>query len=345
MKADTNIILNGNAKGTSPEVQDAFRNISHPRIREIYVSKTPEDAHQILEDVIKQGDRITYWRGGDGTLLHLGNILRNLSPKNMPIIAYAKGGTGNSIANFVRSTGTIDELISLLSQDQNHQIPIITIPLIHTKYQGPETQGETETFFASTGWDAQILYDYTRFKKRTPKFIHGVKGYVLSSFCLSIPKILTEKMQRPDITCHPDDPIIHYLAETDIITVFPNFNPQNTRLACVSVGSVPYYGYKFKAFPHLGRVPDTFNVRLIGGSKVGTILSLFANLPSIWSGEYQGDTFQDYFVKTLNIKYEHAVPLQIAGDDIGHVTSVDYTLSPEPLKVIDWNKIHHPEIL
>ena len=101
----------------------------------------------------------------------------------------------------------------------------------------------------------------------------------------------------------------------------------------MGLSTIPYYGFGFRAFPYAEERPDRMSLRVV------TIppLAFVKHFRAIWRGEYENpDHILDYLVEDVTVEMDPPTPFQVGGDPRGDKSKVRATLSPTPVRLVDF---------
>ena len=82
------------------------------------------------------------------------------------------------------------------------------------------------------------------------------------------------------------------------------------RAALCSSSTIPYFGFKMRAFPYVDRIPGRFQLRCSTASATKTLM----NLPAVFRGEYRSPRLHDFLCAAVSVRMERPVAVQIGGD-------------------------------
>src|SRR5262249_25956386 len=82
------------------------------------------------------------------------------------------------------------------------------------------------------------------------------------------------------------------------------------RAALCSASTIPYYGFKMRIFPHVGRLPGRFQLRCSTVSAVEMLI----NLRAAFRGELRSPKLHDFLCTAVSVRMARPVPVQIGGD-------------------------------
>ena len=328
------VLVNEQARRVGRRVKNSLSKLV-PRAN-LYISKTKEEAYGYFKEVLDKKVKVLFSGGGDGTLAEtLTMFKRYLEEKGEQFRHYVQSvhlgilglGTGNGWACAVGSSRGM-KVIKRLLREKNYSI---------RKFHVIEAEGKW-FHFSGLGWDAKILNDYLRFKEaiKIPwlrKRLEGFKGYMLTLFFRTIPSVLLRR-RKVEVTIRNIGERA-YRIDPKTGEESPVY-PQGSILYqgwvnVVGVSSVPYYGYKLKAFPFAQAKEGLMNLRL---SKAG-VFKLITHVGSVWRGTFRSPDLIDYLVERVELCFSEPMPLQIGGDPQGYVQKIQYTVAPYQASVID----------
>lgn len=329
--ADVAAWFNAKARKVTPARIDAFRQVM-PNAT-IYAATSLEQARADAKALVESRPRLVFCGGGDGTVVVLLNLLRDAGCTSFPTIALFKLGTGNGWPNAVGAFAYAQTLEVLDGLPK--KLPTQRFDLIETENQ--------LSVFAGVGWDATLVHDYhsnLAQARKTPlagpiagKLNEGVGGYLFSLFTRTVPAEISKLVFKGRTTMKVED------RGGDALTLKKN---QVVRVDSgtvlfdgpVSVGAAatePYWGAKFKAFPHARRVPGRLNFRVYDRP----VFEGVANMVNLWRGRRVAG-MHDFFVSSIRVTLSRPMPFQIGGDVIGLREQMDFKVANEKVDVLDW---------
>ena len=102
---------------------------------------------------------------------------------------------------------------------------------------------------------------------------------------------------------------------------------------------MPYFGYRFRAFPFSNIMPGMMNLRI---ASIGPLSALY-NLTKLWRGTHRNPrALKDFLVESVDIELENPFPFQHSGDPKGMRQKVSMKVSEEPLELVDF---HRPRMI
>ena len=336
------VLLNGNARKVNARV---LRALSHVVPQgDLFLSRSELDARRIAQQVVDRGYQTVFMGGGDGTVTCFVNeiltqvaLRRQHHPTPTPRFGVLKLGTGNSVASLVKASSTRgDGFVDDVLKARAGEVPgfrSIDLLLIDGK-RAP---------FAGVGMDGKLLNDYNWVKQNfgqgpLSKVLSGPGGYFTSITFKTVPYYLAnsntvncEVVNGPNTAYRmgPDGTPVETFAPGATLYKGP------TVIACA--GTVPFYGYEFRMFPFAGKRRGMMNLR------VGTVptTSILANLPKLWQGQWFPENLHDFLVKDATMKFDRAMPLQVAGDAEGYRDEVHLQVANEGIDLVDFTGSVH----
>ncbi|MFC1888195.1 diacylglycerol/lipid kinase family protein [Thermodesulfobacteriota bacterium] len=338
------VLLNENARKVTGRMKRAVSDIV-PRAS-LYTSRTSEEAYQAVKDMIDRGYERIFSGGGDGSIIQLVNMIRryvdeknsaieSFSPEvpgqieriNYPRIGILKLGTGNGMSYVVGAKRGIRNIRKALAEPGSRTINLSLI------------EAEQKCFtFSGLGWDAAIINDFAWLKQKFTiptlrRVIGGVGGYLGTIAFRTIPREI-HRRRKPEVIIRstgdpvyqvvpPGIPVPMHLGPGEVIYEGP--------VSVTGVGTVPYYGFKVKAFPYSNLSPEFMNLRVINAG----VFECVSHAYPIWMGRYQSENFLDYLTTGATMEFSESMPMQIGGDACGYRDNIMYTMSDHMVEVVD----------
>lgn len=267
--------------------------------------------------------------GGDGTAVGLLTVLERRRREGQP--TYPVGalplGTGNAWAHALGAR----KLASCVRWLAAHEGPLPT-----RKYTLFRCQ-DTVTFFAGSGWDAQILNDYREQLRDSKGPIRNVNktayGYVTAMLTRTVPKALIGGRPRVLVECLGD---VAYGLDANGVPVRLE-GPARGRVlydgpaSSAGAATCPEFGFRFRAYPFAERFPGLMNIRIYDQRPLRAV----THIGRLWSGVYPLEGMHDFFCDHVRMTFSRPVPLQIGGEAVGMRTTAEFRVVPE-FDVIDW---------
>jgi diacylglycerol kinase family enzyme len=269
--------------------------------------------------------------GGDGSAVTLLTALDAVTPQDreLPAFGVLPLGTGNAFAHSLGAR-SLDACVRALAR---HRGPL---PTRSTRVFSCD---EKLTFFAGSGWDAEILDDYRAQLESAPsrRVAKSVWGYLSAVALRTAPKTF-----------------LHGKATVRIESLAPEVYGIDARgavrrLEGIGMGSLlyegpasvagcatcPEFGYRFRAYPHAERMPGMMNVRVYEQ----TTLRAIRDIPRLWHGQHPLDGMTDWFTSHVRMTFSRDVPLQVGGEAVGRRRIVDYRIAPRTIRAIDFRRL------
>jgi hypothetical protein len=189
------------------------------------------------------------------------------------------------------------------------------------------------------GIDAAALNDYnwlrTRLGRRAGRLTSGLRGYGLAIALRTAPRQL---LQRAPAYCEilntgnaawrldaAGDRVGRAIAPGELLYAGP---------CMMAAGStVPYYGFKLRAFPFAGRRAGTLQVRVATRIPVP---ALVLHAREIFSGEFQHPGLIDFEADRVEMSFDRPVPFQVGGDAEGYRDRVTLGIAPRSVELLDY---------
>jgi diacylglycerol kinase family enzyme len=346
------VLLNANAKSVSEGLRRELENFVPAR--DLFFSRSFEDARRIARTVLDRGYRTVLTGGGDGTFVGYVNCLYeqatlsaqrtttgNGAFKLAPVASHAlrlprvgalKLGTGNAVADFAgassRRVGVVEDILRARSGEVS-----LSRPLHLLSHEGKRAP------FAGLGIDAALLNDYCRLKEKVKgtnlSFMGtGGMGYFCSivgrtiptyAFGGSIPNVEVVNLGGPAQQLGCDGkPVGRPIQRGEILYRGP--------CKIAAAGTVPNYGFGFQIFPYALQAPGQFQLRL---TAIG-VPKILKNLRTLWTGGAAPSGVFDFHCDRVQIKFDREMPLQVGGDAEGYRREVVLEMVERPLELLDF---------
>ncbi len=330
--ADVAVLLNANAKQVNARVQAALSCLlPHEHL---FLSRSPDEANAIAEEVVARRYHTVFTGGGDGTFVSWVNRIletadrRSARPPRFGVLAL---GTGNAVAGMVGASPRrhVQDLSRYLrgEVDRVRRLDLLTC-------------GGRRTPFAGVGVDAAVLNDYNWVRSRlagTPlrRLGLGGCGYGLAVALRSVPRALIDR--RPS-----------YCEIVNVGRPAWRLDARGNRMGrpighgellyagpamLAAASTVPYYGLGLKAFPFAEKTRGMMQLRIAAEICVATLLM---NLGRIWSGDFQHEGLLDFHAERVTARFERPVPLQVGGDAEGWRDEVTFGMADRQVEIVDF---------
>lgn len=318
------VLLNGRAKGWSGSVHQAVQR--YVPSRDLFLTDDFRQAERTVDRLLASDYDAIFTGGGDGTIMYLINAIeqrrrRGSFEREDLLIGILRLGTGNAIAHYLGAGDIIDDLQALR---RGCDVRVREVTMVESR---------DELFpFAGFGWDADILNDYSTLRDTSrdtalEPVLTGLGGYVAATFLRTVPRVLRQSSTHIIATNLGEEGVeldeqgraIRQLAAGDVIYDGP------ARVA--GVGSIPFWGFQIRMFPHIEQHPGFVEFRAYQGRPRDVIL----HLPSWWEGEFRAGRVVNAAVKSMRLELiDHALPYQVNGDAAGFERVVTWDASPRP---------------
>lgn len=303
------IVLNGNARAVNENLIRELAEIVQDET--LFVSRSAEQSKFIARTIVNKGYDVVFCGGGDGTFSQCVSDILDLHPANPPAFGILPLGTGNALAKAL--CASVPDMPGLAADLHLSQRPDARIDLPLLRIDGRLAP------FAGLGLDAFILRDYQGLNaqmKKTPMaaLAKGLMGYAFSISTRSVWRFLIQPEQRVIIR-NEGAPACRINAQGKTIGApMPRGEIlYKGPMAIAAASTIPFYGFGLCLFPQAMLRRDRFQLR------VGSIdtLSLLANIPHLFRGDFQDHRIHDYFCTAISIYLEKPIGFQIGGDDLG----------------------------
>ena len=326
------VLLNANARAVNARVAAQIQGVVPPE--HFFLSRCPDEAGSIADTVMLRGYGTVFTGGGDGTFVSWVNHIldraerREAAPPRFGILPL---GTGNAVAEVVgaRRRGLVEDLRRYL----RGEVPfcrVIDLLVVDGR----------RTPFAGVGVDAAILNDYRWLREKlagTPlaRLAAGVRGYGLAIAVRSAPRQLAQRRPTYCEIVNAGQPGWRLDAfgrrtgrpveKGDLLYAGP----------CIlaAAGTVPYYGFGLRAFPHALARPGMMQLRV--ASEI-SVASLLWNVSRIFKGSFAHPGLLDFQAERVEVSFERPMPLQIGGDAEGWRDRVTFGMAPRGVEVGDY---------
>jgi diacylglycerol kinase family enzyme len=322
------VILNRNARRyTDSLITDIARII--PK-NHIWATGSLADARNAVGEILAGGFDVVFAGGGDGTIVTTVSTIRDLLHSGhdypVPPIGILKLGTGNAWTYAVGVKGGLGQLAHVVRGGYFFTAPSCLIDV-----------GGLLCPFAGMGWDAHILNDYYDLNKHYERSIlapvmKNLFGYFAAAVTRTIPKFV-EGANIPEVEVtftgrrlYKPDRRGNYFPITDRENTIIYHGPASI----VAAGTIPYFGYKLRAFPYAGKVPGTMHLRVVNLDPGDAV----RNLHRIWRGTYFSSDIIDFLADGIRITSTEDQPIEIGGDPGGYARTVDFTVSDFTVTIV-----------
>ena len=341
---DLAVLLNENARRVTARLRRSLEE-AIPRVQ-LYSSRTLDEARAQVRDALDKGYRRIVCGGGDGTVVHALNLIREyVDEKNRrfhelsaevrerfdqvqwPKIGILKLGTGNAWAGVVGSRKPVPTLRRLQEED----VPTTTFDLV---------EAEDRVFhFSGLGYDAAILNDFFLFNQRFGRgflapWFKSFAGYMTSMLLKTIPEQLLQR-HRPRVRVVNGDGEVFRVGHSTgarSVSTRPGEVIYEGPVGVIGAGTTPAYGFGMQAYPFARAREGFFNLRIVNA----TVGELLRHVPSIWTGRYEAPSFLDFLARDVRLEFDRPMPYQVGGDSQGYRETVRYKTASFQVDVIDF---------
>jgi diacylglycerol kinase family enzyme len=326
------VILNVNARRVNERVKRKLA--SFLPADSIFATKDVGEAKKAVQAILEKKFDLVFCGGGDGTIVTTISIIRELLDAggryDVPPIGILKMGTGNAWAWAVDMDAGLDQLSRLAA---GGAFSVARYDLIRV--------GELLCPMAGLGWDARILNDYYEINK---KFVHtplrplmaGIFGYFFASAVRSIPDVMREK-ELPEVQVTLTGNTLVGVSQGG--ELYPIERGQGEIVyrgpaSMVAAGTIPYFGYKIRAFPHAERKQRSMHLRITHVSAGEAV----KNLRGIWQGRYASEKIIDFLTDGVKLTFDREMPLEVGGDPMGYTSEVEFSVPDFTVDIVSFRK-------
>jgi hypothetical protein len=326
------IVVNVRARHGSEKLGRTIRRIL-PSARVTVTHSFDEARAFVADEVVRRKPDVLLSGGGDGTAVALLNELRAHGVK-VPAFGLLPLGTGNAWARATGPAGLRASLSALSALGEGECPPLRSFRLV-------EVEGQV-TPFAGTGWDAQILADYKSQIESLPPSLRrvagGTPGYLRSLFTRTIPRQVFGPARPRVRVINLGEPALALDREGKPVPV-PGGGPgavlYEGPLSVCGAATTEELGLGFRAFPFAHAVPGRMAVRVYAASTAKATL----HMPWLWRGAWPLPDDHNWMLTRCRMEFDRAVPFEIGGDLAGERTSVEMSLAPESVSLVDWHRL------
>lgn len=336
---DLAVVVNLRARSGREAVLRACR-AALPAAR-IIASHTAEEAFAFLRD-LPSPPHLLISGGGDGTAVGLINAMRRGETGNTSALAVEGArarsplallrlGTGNGWASAVNAP----PWRAGLAQLQRLAAGTVDPPL--RSFDLVEVAG-TAAHFAGTGKDAEIIDDFHAQQAESrwlpTRLRSGLPGYLNGFLRRTLPRGIRQPLAEVEIINTGADALV-ISDDGRPVPLAGGGNGATLYRGPVDLcgaGTVPEWGFGFRAFPFAGLVPRRFCLRVYTHG----VLHALRDMPDLWRGRHPMPRVRTWLLTRCQATFSRPVPFQAGGDRIGHREQVEYVLAPEQASLLDW---------
>jgi diacylglycerol kinase family enzyme len=336
------VLLNANARRVNEKTVRSLQHVVPDE--DLFLSRSSLDARRIAQAVLDRRYPTVFCGGGDGTFMGFVNhVLAELELRNQhhyqrpPRFGVLRLGTGNALANLVnasphRGDGVLDDVL----RARAGEVPG------YRRVELFRVDGK-RTMFAGAGIDGQIINDYNAVKESLGRgvlkgLMTGGGGYFASVMTRTLPHYLTHSAKRE---CEL------YNGRSAAYRLGPDGNPIQEfqpgelifrgKVRLAAAATTPYYGFGLKGFPFAGTRRGMMHLRLVQCSNA----EILSHLPSLWAGKYFTPTMGEFLVSEATLRFDSAMPLEVAGDACGYQSELHMEMCPEQIELVDYTGSVH----
>ena len=333
------VLLNANARKVTDRV---VRTLSHAVPEgDLYLSRSELDCRRIAQTVLDRRYHTIFLGGGDGTFMSFVNEIlnqvdvrrRHHATQAVPRFGVLKLGTGNSVATLVKASplkneGILDDVLRARAGEVPGYRSLDLLMI-----EGKRAQ------FAGLGLDGKLLNDYIWVKENLGKgllspLMRGGAGYFTSVAFKTVPYYLSHSTF---VNCEViNEGVTAYECDPNGMPKGPGVPKGGTifkgPLMMAAAATIPYYGYELKMFPFAAKRRGMMNLRF--GALPPT--SIIANIKGLWAGTWHPEGMHDVLCSDVRLKFDKPMAFQVAGDAEGYREEVRFTVSSEPIEVVDF---------
>jgi hypothetical protein len=92
-----------------------------------------------------------------------------------------------------------------------------------------------------------------------------------------------------------------------------------------------------RAFPFAGQRRGMMHLRLCQSSNA----EILSHLPSLWAGRYFTPSMQELCVSEALLRFDGAMPLEVAGDACGYQSTLHLEMCTEQVELVDYTGSVH----
>ncbi|MBH1989147.1 MAG: hypothetical protein I8H75_02005 [Myxococcaceae bacterium] len=330
----TAFVLNANARSVTDQV--VAKLVKLIPAGDLFYSKSMEDSENHYQTILERGYGFVFNGGGDGTVVNAINTLHRISRKcrntQLPKVGILKLGTGNAMAQLVDAKRAYADVSHIVQGGTIFQKPISLV----------ECDDGTLTPFAGIGYDGEILNDYVHVKEK-----HGftsISAYLWAAFTRTLPRHIFSRSSAPVIrikTLQTAYQMIEVDGQDCEVEI-----PANTLLYegpadVATVGSIPWFGFGFTAFPFAFRKAGFINLRICNMGLRTVVTNLY---PALWKGTFRHAKLNDFLVQEVLIESDSPLPYQIGGDASGYRNRLRFKAGKQQVQFAELPKERLPSL-
>ena len=319
------VVLNANAGRVTPRLARRITDVVG-RDR-VFLTRTPDDAREVVETCVEREYDTIFAGGGDGTIVGVINYLHRLRDKaaRLPALGVLRLGTGNALARWLGSSSPVQDLGRYARGDIHHVLQVSMVEAEGTLFP-----------FAGLGNDAAILNDYNALRRASlgtwyEDVCQGLSGYVLATATRTIPNYLFRPRPvvqiinlgapavRVDVDGRPVGPAV---PGGGVLYEGP--------VSIVGAATTPFYGYGLKLYPHATLRRNRFHLRIMN---LTPLESVSVVVPA-WQGRLEHPQVHDFLADRVRVRFAEAIPYQLGGEARGNRNEVTFGLGTWPVQMV-----------
>lgn len=321
------VLLNAKAKRWTGDLHEQI--LRWVPSKDLFLTDDFAQAERTVDTLVQSDYDVVFTGGGDGTIMYLVNAIeqrvRNglVKAEDAPPVGVLRMGTGNAVATYLECRPIVEDLRALANG-----APMVI-------YDVPMVAGEDDvaTPFAGFGWDALILNDYDAFKdsaRQTPfeNYATGLGGYAVSIASRTVRNAMKLGKFQVKVTTNADATEIdqkgNVLREFEAGEVI-----LNRPVVITSVGTIPFWGFSIRMFPHVTSQEGRVHYRAYWGS----VANVVSRLDRFWKGQFNDDVIADFLVSDITLTLENPIPYQVSGDPQGYEREVRWSITDRPARL------------
>ena len=317
------VVLNANAGRMNSRLARSIKRVV-PQDR-LFLTESQDHAQHVFHHCIDREYGTVFAGGGDGTIIGAINALNTLrGEQRMPNVGVLRLGTGNALAHWLGSGRPIHDLRRWNDGQVHRSVAMHMVEAEGTLFP-----------FAGLGIDAAVLNDYNELKQAASgrwwqSTCKGLPGYLAAAYLKTIPNYLRRPKQRVRIT-NLGRPAFRVDANgREVGPAIPTGGTvYDGDAATVCCGTMPFYGYKLKIFPHATRRAGRFQLRCVDMNPI----QMAMNIGKVWRGETPKG-IHDFYADRVHVEYRDAMPYQLGGEAMGYRTEVTFSLASYPVTLL-----------
>ncbi len=288
-----------------------------------------------LDDWVRhiEAPRALVAAGGDGSAVALLNsIRRTRGDVEFPVVGTIPLGTGNAWSHALGARKLAACIRSLAKSEG---------PL-PTRRVGLFDCDGLLTFFAGSGWDAQVLNDFREQVEQSPskRVAKSALGYVSATVMRTAPRALFRGPPHVRIE-NLSDEVFGITASGEVLPFDMHAGSARGVIlyegpaAVAGAATCPEFGFHFRAYPHAERMLGHINVRVYKQRP----LRALSHIDRLWRGDHPLEGMHDWFTTHVRMIFSRPEPLQVGGEAVGLRTDVTYRAFDRPVDVVDWRRL------